>query len=1134
MPPEFDITRDSVRPEPTYFRGIDELLDNDQFRQMMKDEFPEDAPEWLDPVSRRQFVTLMGASLALAGVSGCNPSFRPAAARKQLPYVGKPEAVTPGVPLFYTSTVSLCGIGSGVVVKSLEGRPLKIEGNPRHPSSLGATDIYTQGSLLGLYDPHRSQTVLHKGSPSQWDKARVALIAAFDSHRKKEAKGQFVVVTDNTSSPTLTALIEEAVTAVGGKWIRYEPSSPVNAWEGARLAFGKVVNPVYTLDPAKVVLALDWDVNTAPLCYARQLTKHRKVRVSDEAKAKGQGLSADEMSRIYAVETMVTGTGALADHRLPLKPSEIESFLRALAEKLGVTGGPKPGPLGELAKQWVDPLAKDLLAKKGAAVVLAGDHLPASVHALVHAVNAKLEAVGKTVQYIDAVVAKPDDQIKAIKDLVAELAAGKVETIIVCGSNPAFTAPSDVPFAEAVRNAKNLFHLGQSVDETAVAMSAGWHINEAHFLEAWGDARGHDGTASLQQPLCAPVYGGRTALELFAAMLGKVEQAGLDLVSATWKKHFDANVKKGEFEIWWAACLEAGVLPETASKPLPASAPNMDWVKDAPVLSDKGVEITFLPDPTIHDGRFANNGWLQECPKPMSKLTWDCALLVSAKTALDEFKSELPTFRWTGGEHGRTETEVVKLTVNGKTVEAPIFVMPGHADGAITFHYGYGKERGGLVALSGNFNGVIGVEESARMAVNAFAVRTSAGAYTASGAKAERTGKKYILACTQGQHAMEGRRPARHGTVEQVKSGLAAYKSKQRPFDFANNPFAAAGEKEELMLKLPGSPQELHAIEHPGHDDHSDPGHEGDHKHPKGHDSRVVPLSLIPDKHKNTYRRWAMAIDLGACTACSACVSACVAENNIPVIGKTEVSRGRAMHWIRIDRYFAVPAEEGGTRGVEHDARVEMLKNVAETTTHVQPVNCQQCEKAPCELVCPVGATVHSTDGLNDMAYNRCVGTRYCSNNCPYKVRRFNFLQYADYATDSMRLVNNPDVTVRTKGVMEKCTYCVQRIRGAEIEAEREWDMKKADGSPVRTKDRGGRPHIKDGEILTACQQVCPAGAISFGDISDPNSELRAWKQEPTHYGLLAEFNTMPRTGYLAAVKNPNPDIQALYAKKGA
>jgi MoCo/4Fe-4S cofactor protein with predicted Tat translocation signal len=1130
MPPEFDITRDPVRPEPTYFRGVDELLDTEQFRQMMKDEFPEDAAEWLDPVSRRQFVSIMGASLALAGVAGCNPSFRPAMARKQLPYVTKPDAVTPGVPSFYATTISLGGVGTGVVVKSLEGRPLKIEGNAAHPTSGGATDIYTQGALLGLYDPNRSQGCLAKGSPSTWDKARLALVAAFDSHKKKEAKGTFAVVTDNTSSPTLIALIEEAVTAVGGTWVRYEPASPVNAWEGARLAFGKVVSPVYTLDAAKVVLALDWDVNAAPVCYAKQLTKPRKVRVSDESKAKGQGLSADEMSRIYAVETSVTGTGVLADHRLPLKPTEIESFLRALAEKVGVSGGPKPGPLGDLAKDLVAPIAKDLVDAKGAAIVLAGDHLPASVHALVHAVNAKLGAVGKTVNYIDPVVAKPDDQVKALQSLVAECAAGKVETLIVCGTNPAFTAPADVPFANALKTVKNLFHLGSSVDETAVAFSAGWHVNEAHALEAWGDARGHDGTASIQQPLTAPVYGGKTAIELFAAMLGKPEQTGLDLVAATWKKHFDATVKTGELEPWWQAALESGVLPGTAAKPLAAAAPAMDWVKDAPVLSEKGLEITFLPDPTVYDGRFADNGWLQECPKPVTKLTWDCALIVSGKTALDVFKIDGPNFRWTGGENGRMEVEVVKLTVNGKSLEAPVLILPGHADGAITFHYGYGRETGGPVARTGNFNGQIGIEEAARMPVNAYAVRTTAGVTTATGATAERTGKKYILAVTQGHHAMEGRRPARHGTTDDVKAGLAAYKKSKSPFSFANNPFVASGERAEIVLKLPGSPQELHDLEHPGdhgHDDHGGP-------HPKGHDSRVVPLSLIPEKSKNAYRRWAMAIDLGACTACSACVAACVAENNIPVVGKTEVSRGRSMHWIRIDRYFAVPAEKGGTEGVEHNARFEMLKDVARTTTHVQPVNCQQCEKAPCELVCPVGATVHSTDGLNDMAYNRCVGTRYCANNCPYKVRRFNFLQYADYQTESMRLVNNPEVSVRTRGVMEKCTYCVQRIRNAEIETEREWDLKKADGTPARPKDANGRPHIRDGEILTACQQVCPAGAISFGDISDPNSELRAWKQEPTHYGLLAEFNTMPRTGYLAAVKNPNPDVSALYAKKGA
>ncbi|MFO0935415.1 MAG: TAT-variant-translocated molybdopterin oxidoreductase [Gemmataceae bacterium] len=1128
MPPEFDPAREPVQPEPTYFRGIDELLETEQFQTMIKDEFPEDAPEWLDPVTRRQFVTLMGASLALAGVAGCNPSLRPAMSRKQLPYVDKPEFVTPGVPLFYTSINTLCGIGTGVVVKTLEGRPLKVEGNAHHPTSLGATDLYTQGSLLSLYDPDRSQYTLSKGSPSQWDSARTALLAAFGSHVQKQAKGQFVLLTENTSSPTLTALIEEAVTATGGKWVRYEPASPINVWEGARLAFGKVVNPVYKLDAAKVVLALDWDVNTVPVCYARQLTKARKLRVSEEAKALGQALSTDQLSRIYSVESMVTGTAAISDHRLPLKPSEIESFLRVLAEAVGVSGGPKPGKISEEAKAWATAVANDLNAKKGSAIVLAGDHLPASVHALVHAVNAKLDAVGKTVSYTESVVAKPDDQVKALKELVADMTAGKVETLVICGVNAAFTAPADVPFAESLKKVKNLFHLGQYVDETASACTTGWHINEAHYLEAWGDARGHDGTASVQQPMCMPVYGGKSAIELIATMLGKSDQSGLGLVTATWKKHFDTNIKKGDFDTWWMSALDAGVLPETALAPLTASAPSLDWIKSSPVIEEKGVEITFRPDPTIYDGRFANNGWLQECPKPITKLTWDCALIMSARTAIDEFKTDPATFSFTGGENGRMIVEWVKMTVNGKSVEAPIFVLPGHADGVITFHYGYGKTKGGPVALAGTFNEQIAIEEASRSAVNAFSVRTSDNPTWANSVKIERTGRKYILACTQGQYSMEGRRPSRHGTSEDAKKGLAAYKKSKKAFDFANDPFVAAAEKDELMLKLPGSPQELHDIESDGHHDDHDHDHENE-KHLKGHDSRVVPLSMVTEKNKNPYRRWAMAIDLGACTGCSNCVAACVAENNIPVIGKTEVSRGRAMHWIRVDRYFAVPAEKGGREGVESEKRMEMLKDSAGTTVHMQPLNCQQCEKAPCELVCPVGATVHSADGLNDMAYNRCVGTRYCANNCPYKVRRFNFLQYADFATDSMKLVNNPEVTVRQRGVMEKCTYCVQRIRNAEIEAEREWDMKKVDGSAVRTRDANKRPQIRDGEILTACQQVCPAGAISFGDIADPNSEVRAWKQEPTHYGLLVEFNTMPRTGYLAAVKNPNPDI-----KKGA
>lgn len=1117
---DFEMERE-LPTEANYFRGIDELLESERFESMIKDEFPEDAPEWLDPVSRRQFVSVMGASLALAGVVGCNPSFKPASGRKALPYVKKPDSVIPGVPLFYASTFSLSGVATGVIVKAQEGRPLKVEGNPKHPTSGGSTNIYTQGALLDLYDPDRSKICRFKGQESSWDKARQAIIEAYQSHAAKTAKGSFAVLSENSSSPTLNSLIADATKAVGGQWVSYEPASPSNAWEGSKLAFGKAVTPVYQLDKAKVVLALDWDVHAAPVVYSRQLTARRKVRVSKESKDKGQSLAAGDMNRIYSVESMVGGTGVLADHRLPLKPSQIESFLRLIAEKVGVVGGPKPDTLSEPAKAMADAVAKDLLAAKGDAIVLVGNHLSPSAHALAAAVNAKLGAVGKTLTYIDPVIANAGDQVKALKDLTAEMAQGKVETLVILGTNPVYSAPNDVPFAEALKKVKTVVHLGSQYDETAVAANA-WHINEAHPLESWGDARGHDGTASLQQPICAPVYGGKSAIELFAAMLAKPDQSPLGLVKATWKKTHDAS--QGDFEVWFGSALESGVIKDSASKPLPAGDPKLDWVKDAPVLADKGVEITFQPDPTVYDGRFANNGWLQECPKPITKLTWDCALICSPATALDTFKSDLPKFHYTGGENGRMEVEVVKLTVGGTSIEAPLFILPGHADGCVTIHYGYGRTKAGRVAdVETKFNELLAINQTARVAVNAFALRSSTQATWAQGVGVERTTKKYILACTQGQHGMEGRRPARHGTTGQVEEGLAEYKKTKLPFAFANNPFVAASERNEIVNKLPGSPQELHMLEH-GHDDHHD-DHGHSEKHPKGHDSRVVQLSLIPDKNKQNYRRWAMAIDLGACTGCSACVVACVAENNIPVIGKTEVSRGRAMHWIRIDRYFAVPGEKGGTSKLRPDARTEALKDVGGTTVHVQPVNCQQCEKAPCEVVCPVGATVHSSDGLNDMAYNRCVGTRYCSNNCPYKVRRFNFIQYADYATESMRLVNNPEVTVRQRGVMEKCTYCTQRIRNAEIEAEREWDLKDAAGNPVRPLDATKRPHIRDGEILTACQQVCPSGAISFGDIADATSEVRAWKQEPTNYGLLAEFNTMPRTSYLAAVKNPNPTL---------
>ncbi|HEY2785668.1 MAG TPA: TAT-variant-translocated molybdopterin oxidoreductase [Fimbriiglobus sp.] len=1083
-------------------RGLDELMDSADFREMMKNEFPEDAAEWLDPVTRRQFVTLMGASLALAGVVGCNPSFRPAPARKVVPYVTKPDAITPGVPLFFATTWTLNGYSSGVLVKSLEGRPLKVEGNPSHPGSLGGTDLYTQGSILNLYDPDRSKTVMHDGTPSTWDAFKAGLFKLMSKLKDTGGTG-LRILSETVTSPTLVGLLDEVKKIYPkANWVQYDPVGRDGARVGVKLAFNKPIQPVYKFDEAKRVLALDSDfVTSGPgaVRYARDLASKRKVRVYEGAV---DGVGPKEMSRLYSVESMVTGTGAMADHRLPLKPSEIESFARKLAAELGIGNGPKPGPLPKLAEDWVGPLAKDLKDAGGAAVVVPGDHLSASVHALCHAINEKLGAFGKTVTFVESIEVNPGDRQADLKALVGEMKAGKVEALIVLGGNPAYTAPADLAFGDELKKVKATIHLGAQYDETAILCQ--WHVNEAHYLEAWGDGRAFDGTASLQQPLIAPVDDGKCALEVLAVLLEKALIGPLELVKANWKKHFDTVVKKGSFDLWWDACLEKGVVDGTAAKPATPGTVSLDWVKDAPVLSaGKGLEVVFRLDPTVHDGRFANNGWLQELPKPLTALTWDNAVILSPKTAAsDGVKVGWPDFKWTGGEHGRAEVDVVELILGDRKVLAPVWILPGHADDVITVHLGFGREKIGQVGAGVGFN--------------AGAIRTSDAPFVATGATVKKTRDKHFLACVQGQYAMEGRRPSRHGTVEDVEKGLPAYKEDWKAFDFADDPIVSMAEKGLLRRLLPGSPQELNRLGLMTPEE-SELRHEkhGEHKH----DDRLIELTLLsdgPHPQFKTYRRWGMAIDLGACIGCTACVAACVAENNIPVVGKYEVTRGRAMHWIRVDRYFVMPAEDGGTKKIDRSPRQKAALDSASVTTFFQPLPCQQCEKAPCEIVCPVGATVHSTDGLNDMVYNRCVGTRYCSNNCPYKVRRFNFLQYADYATESMKLVNNPEVTVRTRGVMEKCTYCVQRIRSAEVEAEREFDIREKDA-------RDGRPRIKDGEVITACQAACPTGAIVFGDINDPASVVRKWKLEPTNYGLLAELNTMPRTTYLAAVKNPNP-----------
>jgi len=1115
MPPE---TKPAATGEQ-YWQSIDQWMDSTQFETMMKSEFPEDAGEWLDPVSRRQFLTVMGASLALAGAVGCNPSLKPAPAHKVYPYAKQPEQLLPGIPLFFaTAYAQQSGVGLGLLVKQTEGRPIKIEGNPNHPGSLGSTDIYSQASILSLYDPDRAKEVKLSGRPGSYDNFVTSIKFELEKQLPKQGDG-VRFLTEPSTSPTFIALVDEFTRRYPkAKWIQYEPVSRDHARKAVQAAFGAPANVVYKLDKAKVALALDSDFLTCgpgSVRNARDFVKNRKVRTVKESIAAGEGIPVEAMNRLYAVETMLTSTGAVADHRLTLKPSQVADFTKALAAKLGVVGVVAP-PLPEFATQWIAPLAADLLAAKGAAVVLVGDQQPAAVHFLAMAINEKLGAFGTTVTFTEPIETRPTD-LNDLKVLTDDMNAGKVDLLFLVGGNPAYDAPVDFDFVGALKGMKGTkVRLNGYEDETSFDGQCQWFLNASHYLETWGDVRAFDGTVSVQQPLIAPLYNGKSPLELLATLLSYGINDPLELVQATWKKFHDATDKGTDFEAWWQKCLRDGVVPGTAmpAKTVAAVKPAGEVLADKafalPAPPAEGFEVQFRADPTIYDGRYANTGWLQELPKPITKLTWDNAAIVSPATA--EKLGVTNSFAWTGGENGRTIADLAKLTLDGRSIEnIAVFILPGHADDAVTLHLGFGRTRSGKVGT--------GAEKGAKgPGFNTYALRTAAAPWNATGATLVKKPETFFLACTQGQYLMESRKPARHATVAQFQADR----------EFAQVPAASAAEYKELRELTPGTVEDFKRLgfTHP-YEQH----HGSEHAH-EPHDKRMVPLTLYP-KNPSTiggveaskaYRRWGMAIDLGACIGCNVCVIACVSENNTPVVGKETVTKGRAMHWIRVDRYFSIPGDETqsdelGKANTSDAYRAGQVKRSDSIRTHFQPIVCQQCEKAPCEVVCPVGATVHSADGLNDMVYNRCVGTRYCSNNCPYKVRRFNFIQYSDYTTESLKLLRNPEVTVRTRGVMEKCTYCVQRIRNAEMETEREFDKRKAAGKV----DKFGRPKIMDGEIVTACQAACPTAAITFGDINDDSSAVLRAKAEDHNYGLLAELNTSPRTSYLAAIRNPNP-----------
>jgi molybdopterin-containing oxidoreductase family iron-sulfur binding subunit len=1017
---------EAPRSGKKYWRSLEELADTPVFREFVAREFPQQAEGWNDPFERRTFLKLMGASLALAGLSGC--VFQPP--EKIVPYVKQPEEHVPGKALFFATAAPLFGAATPVIVRSNEGRPTKIEGNPDHPNNRpvevegadpyrdprgsSATDIFAQASILSLYDPDRSQTLTFREDIRTWTAFVGEMRTALDEQRPKQGAG-IRFLTETITSPTLGAQMRELLTALPqAKWHQYEPANGDNARAGAVMAFGQPVNTTYKFDVAQRVLSLDADflspVMPGYLRYSREFIARR--RVTNESR---------EMNRLYVIETTPSNTGATADHTWTVKPSQMEGLVRTLAA--GGTAADFP---------WIEPLLRDLREHQGASIVIAGESQPPIVHALAHAMNNQLGNVGKTVFYTDPLEVNSVDQRQSLQDLVNDLDAGRVELLVILGGNPVYNTPADQKLDfERLKKAKLRIHLSEYRDETSEVCH--WHVPAAHYLESWGDARSYDGTVTIIQPLIEPLYDGKTAHELLAVFSEQYDRKPYDIVKAFWQQESSRIGVNTDFETFWRQSIHDGFIPNSAlqTKTVSLNA-NFANQNPAPQSATSGFELVFRPDPSIYDGRFSNNGWLQELPKPLTKVTWDNVALVSPNSAQALTGGPKQENAVKGRENYVPRIELVDQ--QGRAIQAPVWVTPGQPDGVITVHLGYGRRLAGRVGGSG---------QDERVGFDAYTIRTSYAPWFMSGVQVRAAAGQHLLATTQ-----------LHFNLEDPNFST-------EPRDIVRS---------ETLEEF---------LNHPKHEEHE-------------HPTLYPPEYDYNNQAENAPNyKWGMAIDLNNCIGCNGCTIACQAENNIPVVGKHEVVRSREMHWIRVDTYYNGfdPNHPQGT--------------------HFMPVPCMHCENAPCEPVCPVHATVHSAEGLNDMVYNRCVGTKYCSNNCPYKVRRFNFFLYQDWDTPTYQLMRNPEVSVRSRGVMEKCTYCVQRIQNAKITAELE-DRK-----------------VRDGEIVTACQAVCPTEAIVFGDLNDPNSRVAKLQADKRNYSLLGELNTKPRTTYLSQLKNPNPEIKS-------
>jgi Fe-S-cluster-containing dehydrogenase component/anaerobic selenocysteine-containing dehydrogenase len=987
-----EMSKDNKR----YWQNLDEIAKTEEYKSLfaMDSNYDDNS---IEAVSRRKFLGIMASSMALAGLVACQ---RPV--EHIIPYVAPPEVIIPGVANYYATTMPFGLEAYGLIIESHEGRPTKIEGNPKHPSTMGRSNPFIQASILNLYDPDRSGNVKQNGSDKDWNDFVTFWQGLLPKYKANGGAG-LAVISESSSSPTMARLAEQFLKNFPhAKWVTYEPTSDENIYRGIELATGKTHQPVYHFDKADVILSLDSD-----FVHMEQDNVRNAKRFADGRRINSEN---DKMNRLYVVESGYSLTGAMADHRLRLPSSHIPHFAGALALELK-SQGLQLRDIGLLDKftnhnfdnDWIRVLARDLINAKGNSLVIGGRKQIPEVHGLLLYINDALGNNWKTVTYREPI----DSSLPISSDtetLFHRINNGEIETLAIVGCNPIYNAPSDFEFASAIKKVKHTIHLSPYFEETS--KMAEWHINQTHYLENWGDARAIDGTLSIIQPLIAPLFNGHSDIELMRLIADGIDEPGYNLVRETWKEF----LSHAQFELEWERVLSDGILVNSQLPSIdPGISPEILGViqhlaSSAVHLGSSNLEVVFTPSPSIYDGRFANNAWLQEAPDTITQISWDNPALISPKTALDL---------------GLKNQEMVRLQLNGRSLDIPIWIQPGMADNSVRLNLGYGRDKLGKVADGVGFN--------------VYPLRTSDATDFALGLSIMPLGESYKLANAQTEPIMNGRPIIREATLDYYRKNP----------DFAPS-----------MVEV--------------------------------EDNR----NLWKEFKYNSGYQWGMAIDLNVCIGCGACVIACQSENNIPVVGKHQVYNSRRMHWIRVDRYFAGDMNNP-----------EMLH---------QPVPCQQCENATCEQVCPVGATNHNEEGLNLQIYNRCFGTRYCSNNCPYKVRRFNYFNYTGKMPELTKMAQNPDVTIRSRGVMEKCTYCLQRINKAKIKAKAENLV------------------LADGEIIPACAQACPTEAIIFGDILDVNSRVAALKKQNRNYKMLTDYNERPRTSYLAKIWNPNPELESL------